>query len=553
MLENSVLMKPIGVYDTVRGMSQISTAHMIPEQCWWETYNFRFESGAIKQTPPEDLLFNVMPGALVGGITALAPLTIDATSTVVIVLNGSVDIYVIDFANETATPFPLSTVPSTDGTGFYRWSHVCNANKLYFTNLNAGLFSFDGTTVADVISAGPTYKAKYVDLFYGHLVIANLKDGGSDYPLRIAYSDKDDYADFDPLTTNEADFFDLDDNESNSLFGYGITGAKRIGDQFAIHTPGSIWTMRYVGFENGVMEFSERVSGLGCWLPHALVSFDRFHVFPSQDDFYIFDGASIQSIGRDIRQFFFNDLTQDPRLRQFTWGTVDTKRQEIRWYYPSRESTDSCDKCLVLNWPDRTWYVEAGFSRSAVLYGGFNTFRTIDSLSFYSTTIDGLSAVSDTIDGLGVNNIIPYTVYANLTTTSIYTDDLDPQIPEGTDPSVNWPQGYLISRDFDLRQPGAVKDIDQLILDASQGTNQDITNGRNGNFYGWDVYVAVRNFFHEPVQFNLHGQWDGTKFTKRVNIRLAGRIVRFKFATRNIVGTTFTGFTSFVYAGTSER
>lgn len=403
--------KPLEYHADVAGMNRKEMPHLLPEGTWYNTFNFRFDS-YITQTPQQTLAkeWTVTPPADVG-MTAIVPLLGGATSAILVGFSG-VDALKLDLSAPSPTTIVLPGPPVADNENKYRWQAVTSSGIIWATNHNAGVVKYDGTAATVAITAGTVYKAKYVEVYYDHLIIANLIDGVTELPLRIAYSDKGDFSDFDPLTTNEADFYDLDDNAYNALYGYGITGIRRIGDAVAIHTPGSIWVMQYVGFENGVMDFRERVTGIGCWLPWALVSFDRFHIFPGRDDFYVFDGATVQSIGQGIRDFFFNDLSTDPELRQKTWGTVDIDRQEVRWYYPSLESDGQIDKCLVFNWPGKCWYVEEGFNHTAVLYAGAVTRRTIDVLPAFSATIDGLVAVSATIDGLGVTSVLAQTVHS---------------------------------------------------------------------------------------------------------------------------------------------
>jgi hypothetical protein len=618
-MNDNATFKPAVYYADTNGMSRSEMPHLLPDGTWYNTYNVQFVDGYLKQTPPQEFVMKAIDPDITfvanKGFTCLAPFVVDGTEVVVIALGAEACVQ-LNFDTNTGTIVTLPGPPAADVGNFNRWQAVNSAN------LHAGLFQYDGTAATDVITAGINYKAKYVEIYQGHLVLANLDDAGTKHPLRIAWSDKDDFGDFDPLTTNEADFFELTDNAYNALFAYGITGLKRIGNELAIHTPGSIWTMQYVGFQNGVMNLYERVTGVGCWLPYALISFDRFHIFPARDDFYIFDGATIQSIGANIKTFFYNDLTKDPILRQRTWGTVDVERQELRWYYVSTASSDSPDKCLVLNWPRKAWYVETAFGRTAVLYGGLQTFRSIDGLAFLVDDIDDLDPdVATTIDGLAASNLLPYSIFAGLTTHDLYRD-LEPdefgqrdlvgeivnrvfagedqpiaftytpnqppisiyggalledinglQFPtlsviDGSDFTLSgsavdfnsglfyrvhgvrtgWPQVELETRDYDLRDPTQVKELDTVVIDADLNHNDAETD------FGWELYISVRVKFGDDVNFKFFGLWDGSNFTKRVSgARLAGHIVRFKFKSRNLGFANFYGYAPYMYARTAER
>lgn len=608
---------PIGYYGDINGMSRAVPAHLLQEGVWFNTFNFQFRNGKIKQTAPEDAFLRYTDGSIAQGYTCLAAFVIDGTDTIVVGLGGEAAVQ-FDFDVETATDITLPGAITPDEFNFMRWQSVTFGEKLYFGNQNTEVLQYDGTTASVVIATGPKYQPKYMEVYYEHLVLANVVDTGTTYALRVAYSDKGDFTDFDPLTTNEADFFDLDTNELNALYGYGITGMKKIGDQIAIHTPGSIWTMRYVGFENGVMEFAERIHGMGCWLPYALIGFDRFHIFPSRDDFYLFDGAVCQSIGQDIKDFWYNDLTENPQLRQRTWGHFDAVNQELRWYYVSRSSEDLCDKCLVYNWPRKAWYVETSFGRSCALSAGYNTTRTIDGLAFLSSDIDSLTSLATTIDGLASSELLPKTIFGRYENLNLYYDldqstfgaetyfgeSYSSSIPSGTSykyidslfvpapadtmtilkdslgnyseylgPHPTDPYSFKISITDQspfgvinlVQAPGSswpVGSLESRDFDFRSKTDikdiqslfLDTSLPHIQEDFGVEVYISSRRFLHEDVEFKFYGLWVNDTFTERMGKpATAGRIIRFKFVTRRLAYTQFFGFAPFVYAGTSER
>lgn len=669
--------QPVGFYDETHGMSQANPPHLVTEKCWWNTFNAQFVLGDITQTPPDLQLFELQEtGSHSTGYTAIAVLVGNDLASTLLALSTGTNSVIIDFSDNNASPQSIGTIANTDTSGDFRIDWVTSSGVVYFCSTPTGLYQYPGVASPPdcefAITSGTNYFPRYCEIYAGHLVIANLVDGSNKYPLRVAWSDKDDFRTFDPLTTNEADFFELDDNAQNALYGYGITGCRKLGDLLCVHTPGSIWNVRYVGFEAGVMDITQRVNGIGCWLPHALIAFDQYHIFPSRDDFYVYDGATLQPIGQDIKRFFFSDLSKDPIIRQRTWSDVDIERQELRWYYPSTESSGECDKCLVLNWPNRYWYVETGFGRTCAIHAGVNrTLRTIDGLAKLETQIDDLVNVASTIDGLALSSLLGFSFYGKGTDNFIYrnltTDDyLTPGSPEDTR-IITYPQMSLETRDFDFSDILNVKDIDTFQLEAEvnpktlvSGTfttqtrilfsivgltlteanpgepyfnapddetlnasdsaqititlapwssgelSQQITVGtasfdnggadaftvehvntddfnaqfsgtvsglnavsrsdtsvtftitylpnQNTNQYRWDLYVSVREKLTDAVNYEFMGSYFAGLMPDRLTQpRFAGKKVRFRLNSVNLVNSKFIGYAPILYAGTSEK
>lgn len=530
-------------FDLVDGMTQGVPAHLCPKGKWTFAKNAQFRKGTVAQTPGSVDMW-VLGNGDITPVSLITPYVSDSYQTVVVCLTG-VGLYLLDFGAGLAYAVAMPGGYSVDIASDERWSALARGSNLYFGNRLNGLFKFDGLAVTALVTSTIQYRPKYTEEFFDHLVVANVTDGVTNYPLRIAYSDLGLFNDFDPTTVNEADFFELTNNEANALYGLGITGLKKIGDQVAIYTCGSVWNMRYVGFENGVMTFAEQINGVGCWLPYSLVGMDRYHVFISVDGFYMYDGTSLTPIGHDIDKFFLGDLTQDPYLRTRTWGHVNLPSREIRWYYPTTQSTGECNGCVVFNWESKVWYTESGFNRNAALTAGTKTFRWIDLLPTVSATIDGLIAVSATIDGLALYKILPQSIYTDRNGSGSFTTDATLAVPGSTENENGTPITTLITGDYALSENAQIKEIDGILFDA-EAPEFDTK-------YGWEIYISVRDYLASSVVFEFYALFDGTEVTKRVGVRLAGRVLRFKFVSRNIALAKFYGFGQADYVTPSEK
>lgn len=420
-------------------------------------------------------------------------------------------------------------------------------NTLYWTSLLTPLQKWSGESggagtylAQQGITSGPWYAAKYLDIFHRHLVMANVSSSEGAFPARFAWSDINDYTDFQPTSTNEADFFDLDDGIDAGPFGLSITGMGVVGDVLAVYTVDSIWIARYVGFDAGVILTEKHTSGVGSAFPYGVVKGPGIHFFISRGDFHMFDGVQVQSIGAPVRQFFFGDkstaepgdLSTHERAVAAVWGWNLQSLGEIWWFYPSYSSAGfACDSVLIFNYLEGKWYRRGARNISAALESGITTYRWIDLLVNDVATIDGLTGSgtgqATTIDGLAYNYTHNYNIFGLQTGITLIReeflnaqDDLVNYITNDTLP-------YLVTPDFDYGDPQAVKEIDTIYMDAygEYGGAETLEEPA----HAVKVYYSVRDHYSDPVSFTLAGTWTSVLTQKRLSVpRLAGRIFRFK-------------------------
>jgi hypothetical protein len=528
------------MYDLTLGMSQAGATWQTPNGKFLFSYNVRFRDGVCIQTPGFDTgLFvaygaNWHPEALF--LTAIS----ETVARLVVAFDKG-------FGYLVATDiFPL-TVPGAFTSNVdhnYKWQSVSTADGLYLTNfINPVLFLPTGSTILqELITVGELYRAVYIEEYYGHLVIANLRSTNEAHAFRVAYSDLDDFDDFVPVTTNEADFYDLKMNFNHTPSGYGITGLKKLGDLMVIYTQSSIWNMRYVGFDNGVMQFVEQINDIGNIFPYSVTGYESYHAFIGRDDFYVYDGSTVQSIGGDIRKFFFSDLTTSVAYRRFTWGYCNPSKRELRWYYVSSASTGTpyCDKCVVFNWGTRSWYTEAGQSVNSGLAGMFVTTWTIDLLTSFSSTIDGLDVgppVHLTIDSLDNAVAVTDDIYTKRDGTTAYREDTT-GTHGGQAQNVILETGDLFFDDVQT-----VKEIDTILIDAYSSAGSI------------NVFVSARDYLSQAVTYVQAGVWAPTSDIQKrfTGMRKAGRVFRFKFTTTGTYALAWSGMTLNVKEANCER
>lgn len=520
------------MFRLIRGMTQEVPAH-IPlnisvitpkgdNQYWYETHNARFRHGKIQQIG-RLTSFLTLPGGDTTPITNISGFSGQQT------LFTAQGLYTLDFAAGTATFVTQPVGFVVDPSNHYRWAVVQSQPFTYYTNPFNKIISYDGSTaIFDWDGMAPEYGAKYMIDFYQHLVVANVTDSVTNYPLRLAWSDIDQFNVFEPTITNEADSFDIPDSRINSIFNLGITGLCQVGSVLAIFTPGSIYNMTYVGFDNGVMQIDPQIQGIGNFLPYAVIGMDKYAAFISFEDIYVYDGNTVTPIGGPIRDFFFGNLSMDPNVRNNTWGYIEQDKQELRWYFPSRTSTGLCDLCIAFNWQTQDWYIEDGQGITAALSVGGGSLRTIDQLTSLAATIDDLTSISPTIDGLSFVNLWPHALYATSGTGMLASELTD---TSGT------LQVSLESRDMLIADDELVKELDTMLVDAD---NNPIDSTKPS---GWNVFVSVRQYVRDPVNYDFAGLWTGNESESRLTaLRTRGRVFRFKFVSQNLCNSAFYGF-----------
>ena len=544
--------KPVDLIRQTAGISRARESWTTPEDKWYYAFNIRFRDGDMTQTPGLTLTsFSVLGSGSTYEIIGLFAMPVTSSTSRLLCLTRT-QAFAYFGSTKVAVPYPvgantwsttgLRIQGTVDGVGLYL---VHPSNKLMKLPAGGDAFEYLQTT-------GPEIRAKHCEIFYNHLVVANNYEDNVEFPLRVRWSDINDFGDFEVLTTNEADYFDISVNQISRRLGLGITGIKRLGNVLAIYTQTNISNMRYVGYDNGVMTINEQVSDTGCQFPYSLVGYGRYHAFIGRDDFYAYDGQGITPFGAPIKKFFFADLSTNTTYQQNVWGWVNDKNQEICWFYPSTASTaGECDKVVVFNYLNQEWYTEFSWDKLTALSGGFTSVWDIDHLDLLSTTIDGLDLDSATIDGLDFPVVVDTATFSVRYSGIISTAISNRPLKESTTVGV---PGFTDSRTQCILETGdllfgdlqQVKEIDTLLIDAypAQSTGKI------------QVWVAIRDYLSAPVVFEFMGQWTPTvdvekRFTK---IRKAGRVFRFRFVTDDVVyGLTWGGFAPNFKESNSEK
>lgn len=154
--------------------------------------------------------------------------------------------------------------------------------------------------------------------------------GGTADPCLVRWSDVSDYTDWVATVTNQAGSFRIST-------GSKIVGMCR-GPQFTyLWTDIDFWVIQYIGTPF-VFGFN-RVAG-GCELiaSRAAAVYNSAVYWASHDNFYVFDGNTVQPLECTVWDKFFQNINTQQLDKVWAW--VNSAFNEIWWFYPSAGSTE---------------------------------------------------------------------------------------------------------------------------------------------------------------------------------------------------------------------
>jgi hypothetical protein len=162
-------------------------------------------------------------------------------------------------------------------------------------------------------------------------------------PLRVRWSDQNDYNNWTPSVSTTSGELDLTD-------GTRLIGGVRSRNQMNLWTDKSMYGMSYVG---NPYTFQIRQLGTNCGLvgPHAAVDYDGRAFWMSDDNFYVFDGQ-VRNLRSSIRRYVYGDINKSQFDKVF--AGVNSEFKEIIWLYPSSDGSE-CDSYAIFNPEEGYW------------------------------------------------------------------------------------------------------------------------------------------------------------------------------------------------------
>jgi hypothetical protein len=244
------------------------------------------------------------------------------------------------------------------------WSHDNFGEDLVMNVRAGGVFYYDisaatlGTTRAVALSdlAGanlaPTQALQVlvsdVDrhvICLGADPISGSSRSGTLDPMLVAWSDQENAAVWEPLSTNTAGSFRLS-------AGSQIVGAVRARQETLIWTDTALYSMTFIGqpFTFGINLVNE---GVGLISPNGAINTPKGIFWMDKKGFYTYNGA-VTDIPCTVQNYVFSDFNEGQAFQVF--GFVNKEFDEVGWFYCS-SSSSVIDRYVVFNYEDKVWTI----------------------------------------------------------------------------------------------------------------------------------------------------------------------------------------------------
>ena len=283
-------------------------------------------------------------------------------------------------------------------------------------------------------------------------------------PMLIAWSDQENAAEWEPLSTNTAGSFRLS-------AGSQIIGAIRARQETLIWTDTSMYNMQFIGqpFTFGVNLVNEGVGLIG---PNAAVNTPKGVFWMDKKGFYTYTGQ-VQDIPCSVQDYVFNDLEEGQAFQVF--GFLNKEFDEVGWFYCASDET-TISKYVVFNYEEGAWSI-----------GELNRSSWID------------QGIYDTPLGTYTTNDVGY-LYNHETGNDADGSPMD--------------NVFIESSDFDIGEGEEFQYVSRIIPDikftGSGGTGQTV-----------NVVLKQRNFPGESLTTNSTSTC--TSSTTKIDTRLRAR------------------------------
>lgn len=180
-------------------------------------------------------------------------------------------------------------------------------------------------------------------------------------PLLIAFSDQENIAEWEPLSTNTA-------GSLRCSAGSEIIGGVRARQETLIYTDVALYSLQFIGPPNtfGLVLINEGVSLIG---PNAAINTPNGIFWMDKKGFYNYNG-SVQPLPCSVHAFVFDNFNEKQAFQVFAF--LNKQFNEVGWFYCSGTNT-VIDKYVVYNYVENIWSI-GELSRTAWLDEGIVAF-----------------------------------------------------------------------------------------------------------------------------------------------------------------------------------
>lgn len=340
-------------------------------------------------------------------------------------------------------------------------------SKIAYLNVSDDNYTVTRASIVDTAPFATTFIVSPND---GHVVCYGASESPSSsaiIPMRVAWSDQEDYQDWTPSATNTAGSVILTE-------GSRIIGAIRSRNTINIWTDKAMYIQEFVGTPF-IFRFTQVGSNCGMIGPHAAVDIDGVSYWMGDNNFYMYDGR-VNTMPCTIRRHLFDNFNMVQKDK--VYAGINSEFKEIIWLYPQDNSLEP-NAYIIYNYEEKTW-----------VYG--NLFE------------DGITT---TFADRGVFDTTVLTGRTSATGDMLVWNNEPDNIYTGDGQSLT---SFIESAEFDLDEGKQLMFADKLIPDYTFSTGEQIKFSIKTRRYPSDD-------FQEKGPFTINAD------TQKVNMRARGR------------------------------
>ena len=384
------------------------------------------------------------------------------------------------------------------------------------------------------------YTCKSLRSFGDFLIAMNTDEGGSAFPTRVRFSDIA-LANQAPSTWDETDVTKSAGFNDLAQMNTPIIDGQTLGSNFLIYSSDQVWLMEFVG-GTFIFNFRKLFNDAGVVNQNCIVEVEGKHYVFDQDDIYVTDGVSIQSIvdGR-VKDYIYSGIDTSAYNKCFV--QFDQAREEIYFCYKSSDDMaeftngDGCNRAAVYNYRSNTW----SFMDLPNVYAGasanVSTVATYASTSLTYDAAGGTYASQDAGFDRHILMLGQLSTTDGLTAHRIYGLD---GIDENS--ALTSELNTVATKGIKLERIGI--DLDELQLPLTGYKNirkmvpQFSTVASDKTF---DVAMGAANLASDVPTYDQSYSFDSSTDYK-IDSRSAGRYLSYKIETSDIKDFTVSGF-----------
>ena len=227
---------------------------------------------------------------------------------------------------------------------------------------------------ADLTNWPASTSCQVIRPFKRFLVALDTTESGTRYPFRVKWSHPAEGGTvpttWDPAdASKDAGYVDL--SQSN---GY-VIDCLPLGDVNIIYKEDSIWSMAFEGGQS-IFGFRQLFDDVGILGRHCAKSFDNKHFVVSEDDVYVHDGQTKQSIvDQQIRDELFNSMHPDYKTRTFVAADREKNEMWVCFVSNNNDTNAFADTAYVYNFRNSSW------SKRDLPYVSYISWGIVDTVS----------------------------------------------------------------------------------------------------------------------------------------------------------------------------